>query len=126
MKFLPLTHSQSSSTLRELQNSSSLVYVNVSLWATCAWAGDIVFAKSSVPSPDQQSGNQTCSNQVQDLFICGIRTLGASVFKQLRVEKCLRELSRGHFKALVGGAPVGVKYQKTGKTSWTAYCSENL
>lgn len=57
IRFLQLTVSQSSFnnslTPREFQNSSLLVYVNISLWTTCTSVGDIVFAKSSVPF-DQQ------------------------------------------------------------------------
>ena len=84
-----------------------------------------MFAKS--PGPTDQRKSIRLSILVHDLFV-GLVYLGAFAFKPPRVEKSLRELSRVRAfpVALVGGASVNVKYQKTGKTSWTTSCFENL
>ena len=87
--------------------------------------GSVVFAKS--PGPADQHKSIRLSSLIHDLFV-GLEYLGAFAFKPPRVEKSLRELSRGRAfpEALVGEASVNVKYQKTGKTSWTTSCFENL
>lgn len=94
------------------------------------WVGDTVFAKNSVPSSNQQQVHQTCANPVHDLFISGISTFGSFCHQMTKSGEKSEGISQrqfgGNLKALVGGVSVGVKYQKTGKTSWTTSCPENL
>ena len=70
----------------------------------------MVFAKSPEPSDQCKLIRLAQAWSMISSFV-GLVCLGAFAFKPPRVEKSLRELSRGSFEALVGGASVSVKYQ---------------
>ena len=104
---------------KELENSPLLGYV--SYGQPAFGLGSVVFGKS--PGPTDQRKPIGLSSLVHDLSLCGISVFGSVC---LRATECSGKSEKTFQRLLCGGAPVKVKYQKTGKTSWTTSCFENL
>lgn len=99
-------------TPREFHNSSLLVYINISLQATCISVGTLCLLN---PQCCLINSNQTSSNPAHDLFICGICTFGDTCLQEAEGGESSRELPKGDFEALVGGASCGYNIREQEK-----------